>query len=657
MTIPSSELVSVTPSVLAAGGNGVAAIGLLLTQSTRPPLGSVLSFPDAAAVEDYFGPGTEATDASVYFTGFEGAAQTPAALLVAQYPAAGAAAFLRGGNVSGLTLAQLQAISGSLDITIDGYAHNAASLNLSSATSFTSAASIIATAINGSLATEGTFTGAIAAETASFTASISGNVMTVTNISSGTIVNGGALSGTGVTSGTVITGQISGTPGGIGTYAVSASQVVASTTVTESYGTLTATADTGVIAVGQTVVGSGVTAGTIITQLGSGTGGNGTYYVNLTQTVASESMTTTPTAAVVSYDSVSGGFVVTSGISGAASSIAFATGTTAAALELTSATGAVISQGAAPAIPSAFMTALIQVNQNWVSFMTAFNPDGGAAGGSATRQAFAEWKNTALGGNRFCYVCWDTDPTPTENVPATGSLGYILANNGDSGTALCWEPSDQQLAAFLMGAIASVDFNETNGRVDFAFKAQAGLVAGVTDPTTAQNLGGSPQSPSSFGNGYNFYGAYATAGQSNIWFQRNFVTGPFQWLDSYINQIVLNSQMQDDLLTLFANSKSIPFTSAGAALISAALQPTIQQFLGFGAFGPGTLTASQAQQIAQATGSATAANTIATQGWYLQVVQPSASVQTSRGPWQVNFYYLDSGCVQSIALSSVAVQG
>lgn len=46
----------------------------------------------------------------------------------------------------------------------------------------------------------------------------------------------------------------------------------------------------GTIAVGQTVFGEGVTDGTAITALGTGTGGIGTYTMNNSQTVASEKM-------------------------------------------------------------------------------------------------------------------------------------------------------------------------------------------------------------------------------------------------------------------------------------------------------------------------------------------------------------------------------
>lgn len=56
---------------------------------------------------------------------------------------------------------------------------------------------------------------------------------------------------------------------------------------------LTVTSQTaGKLAVGQALAGAGVLPGTAITGFGTGTGGTGTYQVNLTQTVASVAMTT-----------------------------------------------------------------------------------------------------------------------------------------------------------------------------------------------------------------------------------------------------------------------------------------------------------------------------------------------------------------------------
>lgn len=63
------------------------------------------------------------------------------------------------------------------------------------------------------------------------TGSITGNVMTITAVTSGTIVLGQDITGTGVTARTIITGFGTGA-GGTGTYTVNFSQTVASTTLT-----------------------------------------------------------------------------------------------------------------------------------------------------------------------------------------------------------------------------------------------------------------------------------------------------------------------------------------------------------------------------------------------------------------------------------------
>jgi hypothetical protein len=572
-TIPASAIVNVTPSVLSAGGSALDLSMLMLTNGTRVPIGTVAQFASAAAVSSYFGPSANETAlAAVYFQGFEGSQVKPGNVLFAQYPTVAVPAFLRGGNVSALTLAALQAINGTLTVIVDGYARTAGSLNLAAAASFSAAATIIGTALNASPATQASFTGVIAGTT--LTAS-----------------------------------SFSGSP----------------------------------IAIGQTVVGAGITAGTIITALGSGTGGNGTYTVNNSQSVSSEAMTTQPTPVVVTYDSISGGFVVTSGVTDGASSIVFATGTTAAALDLTLVTGAVTSQGASASTPSGFMNGIANTTQNWATFMTAFNPDNS---GNTNKLAFSAWNSGQ--NSRYAYICVDTDASPTTQVPATNSLGYLISQAGYTGTCLIYDPSGSfSLAAFVGAVAASLNFSKTNGRTTFSYASAPGLTATVTDPTVATNL---------IANGYNFYGAYAGASQSFTFFQTGQISGPFKWMDSYLNQIWLNNSFQLSLLNLLSTVNSIPYNAAGNALIEAALADSITAGLNFGVFRAGVVpSASQAAQVNAAAG-VTISTVLAQRGWYLQVLTPSATVRQARGTPNCNFWYMDGQSVQKISLNSVNLQ-
>ena len=150
----------------------------------------------------------------------------------------------------------------------------------------TGVATFAATGAPTSLATSTAST--IAAGTASVpTSTITNNVFTTGGAVTGLFPVGSVLSGTGVAPGTVITAQLTGTALGAGTYSVSPQdQTVASTTISGTYGLLTigGTVVSG-YAIGQTVTGAGIAAGTILTALGTGVGGAGTYYVNPTQVI------------------------------------------------------------------------------------------------------------------------------------------------------------------------------------------------------------------------------------------------------------------------------------------------------------------------------------------------------------------------------------
>lgn len=146
-SIPASAIVSVLPSVLSAGGQALDLSGLCLTTSIRTPIGSVQSFASAASVASYFGSSSaEAAAAAVYFNGFDGGTVRPGAMLFAQYPSAAVGGYLRGASLAAMTLTQLQALTGTLTITVNGSVKTSSTITLSGATSFSNAATIIAAA-------------------------------------------------------------------------------------------------------------------------------------------------------------------------------------------------------------------------------------------------------------------------------------------------------------------------------------------------------------------------------------------------------------------------------------------------------------------------------------------------------------------------------
>ena len=85
MAIPASQIVSVNPRVIEAGGNDLVINGLFLTENSRIPLSSIaMTFPTADSVGAYFGlDSAEYAAARIYFQGYDNSFTKPRCCLPA----------------------------------------------------------------------------------------------------------------------------------------------------------------------------------------------------------------------------------------------------------------------------------------------------------------------------------------------------------------------------------------------------------------------------------------------------------------------------------------------------------------------------------------------------------------------------------------------
>ena len=134
------------------------------------------------------------------------------------------------------------------------------------------------------------------------------------------------------------------------------------------------------------------------------------------------------------------------------------------------------------------------------------------------------------------------------------------------------------------------------------------------------------------------------------------MSGAFQWADSYINQIWMNNAFQVALMNLLTQVRSIPYNTAGYALIEAALGSVIQQAVTFGAINPGVvLSSTQIAEVNLAAGGKID-TTLSSRGWYLQVLPATPAARAARTTPPCTFWYMDGGSVNSIALASIEAQ-
>jgi len=153
-TIPASYIVAINPRLIPAGGTDLEFNGLFLTENALIPTDApLMAFTSADTVAAFFGETSpEYSAAALYFLGYNNSFAKPRRLMFGRRISSAAGAWIRGAKFNG-TLADIQAItSGALTITINETEIALTSVDLSSATSFSDAASTIETALDSDLA-------------------------------------------------------------------------------------------------------------------------------------------------------------------------------------------------------------------------------------------------------------------------------------------------------------------------------------------------------------------------------------------------------------------------------------------------------------------------------------------------------------------------
>jgi len=339
----------------------------------------------------------------------------------------------------------------------------------------------------------------------------------------------------------------------------------------------------------------------------------------------------------VEFDTTQKAFIITAVSEGVNSTIGYASGTLSAGLKLTAATGAVLSQGAAPSVVTDTMNDVLDSSQNWAIFTTAFAPTESQA------LAFSAWNNAQ--NYRFGYVPFTSDESALV-AGSTETLSHQIINVYDYANIIPVYGS-QAHAAAVLGYAASLDFDRQEGRVPFKFRSLSGLLATVASSANYDAL---------IANGYNFYGSYAANNYDTRYWADGTVTGDFKWLDSFCFQIWLNARLMQDTIELFKSNRSLPYNTRGNAAIEASFADTINQGITFGGIRTGIdLSSSQISEINNAVGMDVAASILA-KGWYLFIPRATAEQRAQRIRPGCSFYYTDGGSVQKLTLASIMVQ-
>jgi hypothetical protein len=398
---------------------------VMLDPANTTPFKTAYSYGSVNAVADFYGVESLETQLATEF--FANGAGNDDKIVFVRFVPGGGRARIFGPDLSTITLAQVQALDGAtLDVTMDGIASRItmpsmgadAPSNITDPCTFPPAGSERANCLYALAADiQDTFnthqpqigeisSAAIVPGTASFTATISGGIMDVSSVASGTVYPGALITAGDKSYSGHVQWQYQGpggctsigvgrcTAGGVGQYGVLYSfdvksrnsyPVTTPTTITETYGLVSISKmASGNIQLGAQVSGTGVKPGSYLEYLVgnptiatcSGVGCNGTQWiVPLSQTVSGE-MAVLAANVWVTYKNVQGAtknknmmWLEKTGMSGnnplISPTMSWARGTLANAMRWTSDGGGVLSNpGELVVDPAAFMTTLVDGGPN-----------------------------------------------------------------------------------------------------------------------------------------------------------------------------------------------------------------------------------------------------------------------------------------------------
>jgi hypothetical protein len=585
MSIPASTIVSVVPSVLAAGGNPLALNGLFISANVNLPVVSThapISFPNLASVQAYFGQYSCSFSATCAGNVLTVTAVASGTLAVGQEIQSTLAVGVPPGTYI-LSLGTGTGGTGTYNISGAGFTQAA----VSPMTSNCLESQMAAVYFNGFTASTTKPTALLMSRYVAPGASTSASILGANAFLRGytsLIANWQTVS-----SGTL-------------TLTVNGVQLTSSALNLSAAGTGSAAA--ALIQAGFTL--SGATLGLVVSY-------SSQFNAFVFQTATNATITTC-----------------------AATNISAATGAPANALGLTAAQ-ATISIGASVDGPAVFMPAVALATTNWACYTTCFEPS------ASDKLLHATW--TSSTGSQFVYVPYDSDTTIVSSATSTTCISAVCKLNSLYGTCAVYQ--DSNAAAFVLGFVASLNYNATNGRAAISYKSGTNITPSVTDPTSFANA---------VANGTNFYGQWATANSLFTFFWNGAISGPFGWLDSYVSAIWLNNALQLALVNMFTSINSVPYNNAGYATIKSGCKSTLDQGLLNGTINRGVaLTSSQANSVDTAAG-LIIDPVLATAGYYLQVLPATPTQRNNRQSPTCTLWYMDGGSVNQLNLASINIQ-
>jgi hypothetical protein len=281
------------------------------------------------------------------------------------------------------------------------------------------------------------------------------------------------------------------------------------------------------------------------------------------------------------------------------------------------------------------MALIKERTQNWVSFTTLYEAD------DDEHLGLSAWASSQ--GIEYLYVGWTADPTLLVQGSTT-SIADKIKTAEYGATTLVYDNSN--VAVFVLGSIASVDWERYQGTINYAFKRADGVAATVTDQTDADLL---------LAKGVSFMGNFAARNDDFTFLYDAKIFGDYGYIDAFVNTVWLKNVMQVSIMNGLTQAGRVPYNERGYALIRAWLQDPINRAVNNGTIDSGVqMSESQKSQVYNETGKDLSTE-LFTDGYAVLVEDAGASVRVGRQSPNITVYYTYGGSINHIDVASTAI--
>ncbi len=367
------------------------------------------------------------------------------------------------------------------------------------------------------------------------------------------------------------------------------------------------------------------------------------------------------TKAKVRYSSLTRAFVIIAGVDGNEVTVDYADGPVADLLGMSKDAGGILSRGAYERTYTETLDKAYSLSGNFASYATIEE-----ISNISEAEELAAWANNKYNEGALFLYAWHTsdislnsdDAAMQQSTVGLATVGDAVVVNAGAGRAIAERfikdapegvagvYGDCRYPAFIMGAIASIDWNQPNATITLAFKSQSGLPANVTDEQTYRKLTALKLT---------FLGDFA-ARNDNFRFTVNAaVFGSYKYIDTYVNAAWLVDKLQTKIADNFTHTSRVGYDEAGLALISAFCKGVFDQAVLNGVITKGLAISPAQSEILKNEAGKDISSDLSNNGYHLQILEANDDTRMQRASPPCRLWYTYSGAVHSLNIAATAV--